>query len=185
MSVDGWLHASSPPFTLLCGGECHGSPLNLFLGVVQIDEKKRVDWNAIRAEYISGGIGQRKLAKKYGVSVNTLIKKANVEGWTKQRDDVYNSCTTEVQQKAIETAVDNAKLKQEIVSVLLSKMRAIAENIPSDATEKRKTKGRETSVVKLKDLTSAYKDLTADMSPSEESLKAARLLLEGIESAIN
>lgn len=101
------------------------------------------------------------------------------------RDEAQRRSSAQATQAVAEAVVDNAKLKQEIVSVLLSKMRTIAENIPSDATEKRKTKGRETSVVKLKDLTSAYKDLTADMSPSEESLKAARLLLEGIESAIN
>ena len=177
--------ASSPPFILLCGGECHGSPLNLFLGVVQIDEKKRVDWNAIRAEYISTNISQRQLANKHGVSWRTLQERSKREGWIEAREDACVKSVSETCQKTAEAVADNAKLKQEIVSVLLSKMRTIAENIPSDATEKRKTKGRETSVVKLKDLTSAYKDLTADMSPSEESLKAARLLLEGIESAIN
>lgn len=183
--MDGWLHASSPPFILLCGGECHGSPLNLFLGVVQIDEKKRVDWNAIREDYIKGGISQRQLAKKYDVSYDTLQDRAEREKWTTERDAFHCKVTASARQATIEAVTDNAKLKQDIVSILLLKMRTIAENIPSDATEKRKTKGRETSVVKLKDLTSAYKDLTADMSPSEESLKAARLLLEGIESAIN
>ena len=43
-------------------------------GVIPIEETKRIDWNAIRAEYIGGGISQRKLAKKYGVSDTTLIR---------------------------------------------------------------------------------------------------------------
>lgn len=155
------------------------------MGVVQIDEKKRVDWNAIRAEYIGGGISQRQLAKKYGVTPGALMQKANREHWQQDKEETVSMALAASKQSTAEAVADNAKLKQEIVSMLLSKMRTIAENIPSDATEKRKTKGRETSVVKLKDLTSAYKDLTADMSPSEESLKAARLLLEGIESAID
>jgi transposase-like protein len=155
------------------------------VGVVQIDEKKRVDWNAIRAEYIGGGISQRQLAKKYGVTPGALMQKANREHWQQDKEETVSMALAASKQSTAEAVADNAKLKQEIVSMLLSKMRTIAENIPSDATEKRKTKGRETSVVKLKDLTSAYKDLTADMSPSEESLKAARLLLEGIKSAID
>ena len=155
------------------------------MGVVQIDEKKRVDWNAIRAEYISTNISQRQLAKKYGVTYATIRNKAETSGWLDLRDEAQRKSNAQATQEIADAFTDNAKLKQEIVSVLLSKMRTIAENIPSDATEKRKTKGRDTTVVRLKDLTSAYKDLTADMSPSEESLKAARLLLEGIESAIN
>lgn len=42
--------------------------------MIPIEETKRIDWNAIRAEYIGGGISQRKLAKKYGVSDTTLIR---------------------------------------------------------------------------------------------------------------
>ena len=40
------------------------------MGVIHIGkEKKRVDWNAVHAEYIGGGISQRKLAEKYGVTL--------------------------------------------------------------------------------------------------------------------
>ena len=166
------------------GQVVHGLPLNLFLGVVQIDEKKRVDWNAIRAEYIGGGISQRQLADKYGITYAAIRNKAENGGWLDLRDEAQRRSNAQATQAVAEAVVDNAKLKQDIVSILLTKMRTIAENIPSDATEKRKTKGRDTTVVRLKDLTSAYKDLTADMSPSEETLKAAKMLLEGIDSAI-
>ena len=44
-----------------------------------------VDWKAIKAEYIAGGIGYRKLADKYGVSFGTLSKIAMRENWTDLR----------------------------------------------------------------------------------------------------
>ena len=43
---------------------------------------KHIDWTAIRAEYISGGIGQRKLAEKHGVKYTALRFHADSEGWT-------------------------------------------------------------------------------------------------------
>ena len=44
-----------------------------------------VDWKAIKAEYIAGGIGYRRLADKYGVSFGTLSKIAMRENWTDLR----------------------------------------------------------------------------------------------------
>jgi cytidylate kinase len=44
-----------------------------------------VDWNAIKAEYIAGGIGYRRLAEKHGVSFGTLSKIAMRENWTDLR----------------------------------------------------------------------------------------------------
>ena len=44
-----------------------------------------VDWKTIKAEYIAGGIGYRKLAEKYGVSFGTLSKIAMRENWTDLR----------------------------------------------------------------------------------------------------
>jgi cytidylate kinase len=44
-----------------------------------------VDWKVIKAEYIAGGIGYRRLAEKYGVSFGTLSKIAMRENWTDLR----------------------------------------------------------------------------------------------------
>ena len=59
------------------------------------------DWEKIKTEYISTEISQRKLAEKYGVSVNTLIKRANKEGWATEREKHHNRVTTRVQQKIV------------------------------------------------------------------------------------
>ena len=137
--------------------------------MIPIENEKRVDWNAIRAEYIAGGIGQRKLAAKYGVSKNTLIKRANSEGWAKQRDGVYNVATTQIQQKTAEAAADNATIAQDLKKKLLLRLQRIEAKYPLDATEIRTRQGNSTAIYRIKDLTAAYKDITEDMQLTQNT----------------
>ena len=44
-----------------------------------------IDWVPIRAEYIAGQMGYRKLAEKYGVSENALYAHAKKENWSDDR----------------------------------------------------------------------------------------------------
>lgn len=46
-----------------------------------------IDWNAIRAEYIGGGISKRKLAAKYDITYAALRNKAETEGWLELREE--------------------------------------------------------------------------------------------------
>ena len=135
------------------------------------NKPKRVDWNKIRAEYIKGGISQRKLAAKYGVSMNTLIKKANVEKWSSQRDETYNKVTTRVQQKTANVVADNATLAAEIKRKLLERINTLIDSMPEKlaSTELQEYGKGKKRVFKLKDLTAMYKDLTADMAQTEEN----------------
>ena len=143
------------------------------------NKPKRVDWNKIRAEYIKGGISQRKLAAKHGVSMNTLIKKANVEKWSSQRDETYNKVTTRVQQKTANVVADNATLAAEIKRKLLARINNLIDSIPEElaSTELQQYEKGKKRVFKLKDLTSMYKDLTADMTQQDETGNA---LLESL-----
>ena len=43
------------------------------------------NWKKIKAEYIRGGISQQKLADKYGVSLSTIERRAQLEKWTELR----------------------------------------------------------------------------------------------------
>lgn len=128
--------------------------------MIPIDDKKRVNWNKIRAEYIGGGISQRKLAKKYGVSENTLIKKANAEKWAQLQKETYNEGATKAQQKTADATADNATIAADIKKMLLLRLQRIGNKYPFDATEIRTKQGENTVIFRLRDLTAAYKDLT-------------------------
>ena len=128
--------------------------------MILIEDKKRVNWNKIRAEYIGGGISQRKLAKKYGVSENTLIKKANAEKWAQLQKETYNEGATKAQQKAADATADNATIATDIKKMLLLRLQRIGNKYPFDATEIRTKQGENTVIFRLRDLTAAYKDLT-------------------------
>jgi transposase len=132
--------------------------------VIPIEDKKRIDWAAIRAEYIGGGISQRKLAKKYGVSETTLMKKANKEGWQRFRQEADSKSTAEAQQRTADRAAENAAIAADIRAALLLRLQRIEAKYPFDATEVRTHEGKNTVTFRLRDLTAAYKDLTEDIA---------------------
>lgn len=131
--------------------------------MIPIESTNRVDWNAIRAEYIGGGISQRKLAKKYGVPEGTLLDIANREGWKASRDKVTIKGITRSEQKASEAIADNAVIAADIKKRLLLRLKRIEEKYPFDATEIRTHEGKSTVTFRIRDLTAAYKDLTDDI----------------------
>ena len=144
-----------------------------------------IDWNAIRAEYIGGGTSYRKLAKKYGVSINVLSPRATVEGWVNMRKEAETKATAKALQKTADIAADNATIAARIRTKLLRKLEREIDALPdmigsetrNSVTENEFSKdGRRIQKVKeaaksykLRDLAAAYKDLTADMVQTEES----------------
>ena len=93
---------------------------------------KRIDWTKIRAEYIAGGISQRKLAAKYGVSFNTLSKKANAEKWAQQREETYNKSATKAQQKKANETASNAVKLEQAKGLLIDKLKKAIETMPEN-----------------------------------------------------
>ena len=123
----------------------------------------KFDWNAIRAEYISGGISQRQLAEKYGVSETTLMRRASKERWNDKRKQADSKSIEIAQQKTAEAAADNATLAQDIKHRLLERLKRTEAKFPVDATEVRQQKDGKTMVYKFTDLTRAYHDLMGGM----------------------
>ena len=129
----------------------------------------RIDWNAIRAEYIGGGISQRKLAQKYGVPFPTLRDKAKREKWTNAADTARDKAVAETLQRTAEAAADNATLAQDVKKRLLLRLKRTEAKMPMDATEVKVVEGGKTVVYRLRDLAAAYKDLTADIPTGEQA----------------
>ena len=159
-----------------------------------------MDWNAIRAEYLGTDISQRRLAEKHAVSVDTLMRKANREKWTKQRTATYSKATEIVQQKTADAMADNAVIAARIKAKLLKQLEREIDALPENiGSETRKTvvdnkfgdsKDKKSAVYgqvvhseemsrsyKLRDLTAAYKDLTADM-PKENTTDTVRIVID-------
>lgn len=145
--------------------------------MIPIENEKRIDWRKIRAEYIGGGISQKKIADKYGVSYDTLIKRANKEGWATERAKAYNETAKKAQEKAAEAAADNATIAESIKKTMLLRLLRIAENYPKDATEIRRKEDGAYCLYRIKDIAEAYKALTDDM-PKTDS--AANELLQSL-----
>lgn len=146
--------------------------------MIPIEETKRIDWNIIRAEYIGGGISQRKLAKKYGVSETTLMKKANAEGWHKLREKAESKSTAQAQQKTAEAAADNAVIAADIKKRLLMRLSRIEQKYPFDATEIRTREGKNTVIFKIRDLTAAFRELTEDITGASDNNELLQSLLD-------
>lgn len=141
---------------------------------------KKPDWNAIRAEYIGGGISQRKLAEKYGVGADNLMQKANREGWAKDREAALRKGIARSQQKSAEAMSNSAATAQRIRQKLLKKLEKEIDELPdSSGSETRQTiidnefdgkgnrlkKSKEISkAYKLVELATMYEKLTRDMN---------------------
>lgn len=146
--------------------------------MVPIEEAKRIDWNAIRAEYIGGGISQRKLAKKYGIAEGTMLDRANKEGWKALRNQATIKSITQTEQKTAAAAADNAVLAADIKRRLLLRLSRAEQKFPLDATEVRTQVGKSIAVFKIRDLTAAYKDLTEDMAGTSADNALLQSLLD-------
>lgn len=142
----------------------------------------RIDWAAIQAEYIAGGISQRKLAAKHGISQSTLLARAKVEQWATLRQKARDKAVTKALQKTADAAADNAATAQRIKAKLLARLEKEIDQLPENQigtstyrqNEKikidssgRPIKERSGIEFKLREFAAAYKDLTADIMPEQ------------------
>ena len=131
--------------------------------MIPIEDKKRIDWNAIRAEYIGGGISQRKLAAKHGIKYQLLRDRSIAEGWVDMREAAQSKSIAKAEQKTAEAAAENATIAADMKKRLLLRLSRIEQKYPFDATEIRTHEGKSTVIFRIRDLTAAFKDLTEDI----------------------
>lgn len=153
--------------------------------MIDIEEgNKRIDWNAIRAEYIGGGTSYRKLVEKYQVSFEALKIRAKKEGWPALRTQAEHTATTKATQRVANAAADNATIAEDLKKKLLLRLKRIEEKYPMDATEVRSKVGNSTAIFRIRDLTAAYKDLTENMQINDSAgneLLASLMQLERMD----
>lgn len=101
-----------------------------------IARTKKPDWNAIKAEYIAGGISQRDLAQKNKISYGTLRARAEKEGWTKTREETVRKIDAKTAQKAAQKTADAAaqnavkleKAREKLIDHLLRQIESMPKN---------------------------------------------------------
>lgn len=139
--------------------------------MILIENAKRIDWNAIKSEYISGA-SYGVLSKRHSLTKSTIFKKSKKEGWDELRKRTANAVETATIKRTAETAADNAVLAQDIKKRLLQRLARIEQKFPLDATEVRMRKEDATVIYRIRDLTGAYKDLTEDLPKAEDDRNA-------------
>ena len=122
-----------------------------------IQNETGVSWRKIKAEYIAGGISQRKLAEKHGVPYGTLQKRARVEKWNGKRKNAEAKAVEKVTQKTAEAVADNAVTLERIKSKLLEKLEGMVDAYPEIRAAEIKRRTRNTEVIyRMKDIAAIY-----------------------------
>ena len=140
--------------------------------MINIDGGK---WDKIKAEYIAGETSYRKLARKHGVSFNTLAGKARKECWADAKKQARDKATTVAIQKTANTIIDCTEVAEEMKLRLLLRLKLIEEKYPFNATEIRSKVNGNTVIFRLRDLTAAYKDITENMPKEEDTSTMEKL----------
>lgn len=133
-----------------------------------------VNWRKIKAEYIAGGISQRKLAEKHGVPVGTLRKRAFAEKWNSKRKVTEAKAEQKVSQKTAEAIADNAVLLERAKTGLLRRVVDMIENYPATSAAEVKTK-QNGALLKY-----SMKDIAAVLSVLEDKTVKASVDIEDL-----
>ena len=142
-----------------------------------------MNWRKIKAEYIAGGVSQRALAEKYGISAGHLMNRAAKEKWNEKRKAAESKALEKTEQKTAEMISDNAVLIERAKTGLLRLAVGMIEAYPdTKAAEIKRKQGGAILTYRLKDIAavlSVLEDKTAkgqspdieDLSPLVELLK--------------
>ena len=85
---------------------------------------------------------------------------------------------TKAVQATAQTAADNATIAADLKKRLLLRLKRTEEKFPLEATEVQMQKDGKKVIYKLRDITAAYRDLTADMVMTEQGNELLSALME-------
>lgn len=125
-------------------------------GVITIARTKKIDWNAVKAEYIAGGISYRKLADKHKIPFGTLRWHAEKENWNEVREKAKEEATQKaakkVAQKTADAAANNAAKLEKARAMAIEWVMQAFEKMPKNGgthirqTQTDKETGKQMSV---------------------------------------
>ena len=142
-----------------------------------------VNWRKIKAEYIAGGISQRKLAEKYGVNRNLLMRIAARDKWTAKREAAEAKALEKVEQKTAEAVADNAVTLERVKAKLLARLESMVDAFPEGGASEKKVRTKSTETkYSMRDIAAVYAVLeektqagkgidVEDLSPLAELLR--------------
>ena len=157
-----------------------------------------IDWKPIKTEYITTNIGQRALAKKYGISLTVLSNKSIAEGWVAERKKYADRCVSSaVRKSARREASHIERLMKATGKALDVAMEAfedekqfhryiITDGIGPGMTETNEREFSKVDTKALKDLTAVIKELTGLMRdfynlPTPSQAESQRIAAERLE----
>lgn len=140
-----------------------------------------MNWRKIKAEYIGGGISQRKLAAKHGVPFGTLQRRARLEKWNTKRQKAEDRTVEKITQKTAEAVADNAVVLERIKTKLLTKLEGMIEAYPDvNAAEIKRKQNGAYLTYRMRDIAAVYaalEDKTVRASVDIEDLTPLAELL--------
>lgn len=124
------------------------------------------DWEAIKADYLTGELSVRELAEKHGVSANQIYKKVSFDGWKKTLDKIRQK----TEEKYVARVARTRAREIELIAGATGKMAALLDKTVDELSEQPTDK-------RLRNL----KGLAATASAIETNLQTAMKLL-GIQT---
>ena len=91
-----------------------------------------VDWQAVRLAYVRGSGSYKALAEEYGISLNTLSKRAKREGWAKERRRYAASVARKAQARAMGNDIKRLAALQNAGTQMCDQIEAIMQDAKSE-----------------------------------------------------
>ena len=95
----------------------------------------KAPWAKIRAEWLKGGITQKELADKYGLSVKTISNRASKEGWKNEKGKIREKTEEQLRERVVRARVNHLEKLIEANEKLLDGLVQMAEIISNKPRE--------------------------------------------------
>ena len=139
-----------------------------------------MDWNKLKAEYISGGTSYRKLAEKYKVSFTTLQGVAKREQWVELRRQAQDKSDTKIVNSVASDIAKKSIKINDVADKLLDKIILLLDEF--EGIDSQSIKQLTSSLKDIKDIKGIKSD--ADMREQEARIDKLRRDVEDEQDKI-